>query len=681
MAGDPLLQPFRLRHLELKNRVISTAHEPAYSDRGMPADRYRAYHLEKARGGIAMSMIGGSAIVAPDSPPAFGNLDISTDRIIPHFAALAEDARSFGMAVMCQITHLGRRTSNYAGDWLPVLAPSCVREPAHRAFPKVAESFDIERVIRSYGQAARRCRAGGLDGVELQAYGHLLDSFWSPLTNRRDDTWGGTFENRVRFAEEILSEVRREVSGDYIVGIRMVFDEARPGGLSRLEGMEIGRRLLATGGLDFVNVIVGHIDTDEGLSHVIANMGTPAAPQLDLCGEIRAALGAPTIHANRINDVASARHAIREEKLDLVGMTRAHLADPHIVAKIERGEEHRIRPCIGAGYCIDRIYEGADALCIHNPSTGRELTLPHITVPDGKARHRVVVVGAGPAGLEAARVCALRGHDVVLMEADSRIGGQVKLAAIPERRRELIGIVDWLGSEIEVAGVELRLNCLADVETVLAEAPDVVVIATGGLPNTNLPEEGADLVTSIWDVLGGGVRREGEIILFDDNGQHPGVSCAEHLSRDRAVSLEIVTPERMIGRDIGGTNYPAYLKAFYERGVTITPDHHLVGVTRTVQGRLRAHLYNDYTKARTARVVDHVIVEHGTLPLDDLYLDLKPKSSNDGALDHAALLAGAPQRLTANRKGRFRLFRVGDAVASRNIHAAVYDARRLCQSL
>ena len=273
-----LLQPFRLKHLQLRNRIMSTSHEPAYAEDGRPGLRYRLYHEEKAKGGIALTMIGGSAVVAPDSPPAFGNLHLFDERIVADLEALARAVHAHGAAVMCQITHLGRRTYWNRADWLPVLAPSGVREPAHRSFPKAMEDHDIRRVVRAYGAAARRCREGGLDGIEIEAYGHLLDAFWSPATNRRTDDYGGPLENRMRFGLEVLDEIRAQVGSDYIVGIRMVVDEDMPGGLGREEGLEIARRLVATGMLDFVNVIRGHIDTDEGLAHVIPGMGTPAAP-------------------------------------------------------------------------------------------------------------------------------------------------------------------------------------------------------------------------------------------------------------------------------------------------------------------------------------------------------------------------------------------------------------------
>lgn len=339
MTTDPLLQPFRLKHLVLKNRVMSTAHEPAYSEGGLPGERYRIYHREKARGGLALTMTAGSAVVSRDSPQAFGNLELWRDEAVAPLARLAEDCHEFGCAVMIQITHLGRRTGWNRGDWLPVLSASPVREPAHRSFPKEAEDWDINRIIADYAAAAERVQAAGLDGLEFEAYGHLMDSFWSPATNRRQDDWGGSLDNRLRFTWAVLDAVRAKVGPDFIVGIRMVADEDWDRGLSRAEGVAIAQRLAASGKVDFLNVIRGHIDTDAALTGVIPVAGMASAPHLDFAGEVRAATGCAVFHAARIPDVATARHAVASGKLDMVGMTRAHLADPHIVARVERGEE------------------------------------------------------------------------------------------------------------------------------------------------------------------------------------------------------------------------------------------------------------------------------------------------------------------------------------------------------
>ncbi|HYB57597.1 MAG TPA: NADH:flavin oxidoreductase, partial [Alphaproteobacteria bacterium] len=538
---DPLLEPFRLKHLTLRNRFMSTAHEPSYTEDGMPKARYRLYHAEKAKGGIALTMIGGSSVISPDSPQAFGNILLYKDEVVPWLKELADDVHGHGAAVMIQITHLGRRTSWSKEEWLPVIAPSAVREPAHRAFPKAVEDWDIARVIRHYADAAERCRAAGLDGLEIECYGHLADQFWSPATNRRDDEYGGGLENRLRFSLAALAAIRARVGPDFIVGVRMVCDEDWERGLSRDEGVEIARRLAASGCIDFINVIRGHIETDEALSHVIPGMGTRLAPHLDFAGEVRAATRFPVFHAARIQDVATARHAVASGKLDMVGMTRAHMADPHIARKVMEGREEQIRPCVGMGYCIDRIYFAGEALCIHNAATGREATMPHVVARSAGAKKKVVVVGAGPGGLEAARVASARGHAVVLFEAADKPGGQLVLAAGLKRRREILGIVDWRMAECRRDGVEMRFNAYAEAADVLREEPDIVVVATGGVPNTSFLDEGAELATTSWDILSGAAKPAESVILFDDNGAHPGMSAAEFIA-EAGSRLEIATP-------------------------------------------------------------------------------------------------------------------------------------------
>ncbi|OWY18809.1 N-methylproline demethylase [Thioclava sp. JM3] len=678
MSSDPLLQPYQLKHLTLKNRLMITSHEPAYPEDGMPKERYRAYHVERARAGVALTMTAGSASVARDSPPVFNNVLAWKDEVVGWMKDLTDACHEHDCAVMIQLTHLGRRTRWDKADWLPVVSPSHEREASHKAFPKKAEDWDISRIIEDYADAAERMKAAGLDGIELQAYGHLMDQFWSPLTNELDGPYGGSLENRLRFTFDTLKAIRARVGDEFIVGVRYTGDEDLPGGITREEGLEISRRLKDSGMVDFLNVVKGHIDTDAGLSDVIPVQGMRSAPHLDFAGEIRAATQFPTFHAAKIQDVATARHAIAEGKLDMVGMTRAHMADPHIVAKIMRGEEERIRPCVGANYCLDRIYQGGMALCLHNPSTGRELEMPHeITKAD--ASRRVVIVGAGPAGLEAARVAAERGHEVILHEAANDPGGQVRLTAQSKRRHEMIQLIQWRFAECERLGVSFRFNSYADADTIRAEQPDVVVIATGGLPHTEVLAAGDDLVVSSWDILSGDARPGSNVLIYDDAGDYAALQAAETLAAGGA-KVEIMTRDRNFSSEVMAMSLTPSLRELQARDVTFTVLWKLTGVAKEGNG-LVATIGSDYGDFTRERHVDQVVVNHGTRPLDDIYFDLRDGSSNQGEVDYEALIAGEPQRVARNPDGTYQLFRIGDAVAARNTHAAIYDALRLVRTV
>lgn len=314
------------------------------------------------------------------------------------------------------------------------------------------------------------------------------------------------------------------------------------------------------------------------------------------------------------------------------------------------------------------------------PAAGRELILPHEVARSAAPGKRAVVIGAGPAGLEAARVLGARGHDVTLFEAADAPGGQIRLLQGSKHRRDLIGIVDWRVAEARLHGVTIKLGHYAEADEVLAQRPDVVVVATGGMPNTDFLGEGANLVRDTWDVLDGNLRPDGDVLLFDDHGGHQALDAAEALL-DRGCRLEYVTPERAIGIDVGAMNSPAYLKRFAEHDVRVSLPYYLRAVRKSANGRLEAVLWSEYANTEITREVDHVIVDHGTLPMSDLYDELVGGSVNEGAVDYDALVAGRPQELVRNADGGYRIYRVGDAVSSRNIHAAIFDALRLCNTL
>jgi 2,4-dienoyl-CoA reductase-like NADH-dependent reductase (Old Yellow Enzyme family) len=668
-SKDPVLQPFKLKNLTLKNRIMSTSHTMLYAVDGAPQERYQLYHEEKAKGGIALTMFGGSSAVAQDSATSTGVINLGNDSVIPHFQQFAERIHQYDCALMCQITHLGRRARTRAFDWLPSVSASRTRE-VDGGFPKVMDRDDIDRIVRSYGEAALRCKEGGLDGCEVVGQAHLLEQFWSPAWNWRGDEFGGSLENRLRFGFMVLEEIRRKVGDDFIVGIRIAIDQNLEGGLSKDDCLEIAQLHEQSGLVDFLNLNYGRVDTEIDYVNLMPGMSAPTATYLDRVQEFTRDLTLPTFHACRIIDAATARHAIREGIVDMVGMTRAHISDPHIVRKIEAGEEDRIRPCVGATFCMDHRY------CIHNPSTGREKNLPH-EVSGTKDRKRVVVVGGGPAGLEAARVSALRGHEVILLEAANHLGGQVALAARAGWRREIGGVTDWLAGEIEHLGVDVRFSTYADREAVTALDPDVVVIATGGLPDLEWLD-GHEHCDNVWDILSGGVKVARNVLVYDELGDHAGASCAEVLA-DKGASVELVFRGHHAANTSGYCNYPVYLQHFYEKGVTLTPDLRLEKVERAGT-QLRSTFANELTGKLEERLSDQVIVERGTVPVDQLFDELRADSCNNGAADMDKLLAGLPQVSADQRKNGFELYKVGDAVSSRDIHCALLDSRRLCMA-
>jgi 2,4-dienoyl-CoA reductase-like NADH-dependent reductase (Old Yellow Enzyme family)/thioredoxin reductase len=673
---DPLFQPLTIKGLVLKNRFLSTSHAPGYTQQGNITERYIHYEAEKAKGGVGLLQFGGATSVAIEGSYHYGQINGSVDDVIPQYRRIAEAIHAHGAACTVQLRHGGRQEHWDHDRWLPAFSPSPTRELNFGVFAAEMEDHDIVRAQRDFVAAVGRARDGDIDGVEIACQsGALIEQFWSPAMNYRTDRYGGSLANRMRFGLEVLEAIRKAIGEDYIVGIRMPGDEMLQGGLNQDDCIAIAEAYAGSGLIDFISVVGAQPTDTLSIARIWPTMWVPTAAYLPLAAAIKAVSAVPIFHATRITDAATAVYAVREGLVDMVGMTRAFIADPHHVKKLENGDQRHIRPCIGAGYCVDRVISGADALCVHNVATSREQQLPHVITPVSSGKRSVVVIGGGPGGLEAARVCASRGHQVILYEAAAEPGGQIVLAAKATWRSGLIGIATWLADQLDNLGVDVRCNRLADQDTVLESEPDIVIIATGGTPTVG-HFEGKGLANTVWDMLAGHVECAGDILIVDESGGHAALSCAE-FAADQGAQVQIVSPDRMLGTKLAQTNLGAHLSELYKLKVRIRPDTRLEKLEREDDG-LTATLANVFTESKEHHRFDQVIGEHGTSPNSDLYFTLKPFSTNLGEVDLESLARAQPQTLATNPDGRFSLYRIGDAWASRNIHAAMLDAMRLC---
>ena len=507
-AGDlsPLFQPLALAGTEIPNRVMTSAMTLQYGDGGFISDRHLAIYEERARGGVGL-MFSEQLTASPISRSPFPSEILAYDeRQVERFAALAERLAPYESRFFAQLFCGGVSGSSTAGlsGWGPVRGPSAIGAPGGET-PRPLSVSEIEEIVADFVRSARHVKDGGLDGVEIHgAHGWLICQFLSPFYNRREDAYGGSVENRCRFALEIGRAIRAEVGRDFPLGISLTYDEKiGPAGITEEDTLAQLEVLCAEGVFDFFDLSVG---APHSVHFTIAPMAVPEGFSLDFAGRARELVAgrAKVFAAGRVVDPRMAAAAIRDGAVDMVAMSRAHLADPHLVRKAREGRAGEIRRCVGANVCVGRAKAGQPVACVLSPSTGRELegwpydpasgvdpspaaagappaaASPRLGAPVGRAgSKRVLVVGAGPAGLRAGAVLAARGHDVTVLERRERAGGHLAdLATLPTRGGWGRAVEDLL-AELARSGAALRLGTEVDRALIESESPDVVLLATG----------------------------------------------------------------------------------------------------------------------------------------------------------------------------------------------------------
>jgi len=621
---EHLFTPIKVGHLTVKNRICCSAHADALAKDGMPDEVERRYYEEKARGGVGFMMCFGSASVHPTSTARDWNgVELFEDRVIPYLEKFSGAMHRYGVPVVCQITHRGRRGRSI-DLWNRLYAPSDAREPNHRENPHPLDREKIDELVASFAGAAERLKKGGFDGCEIMAsHCHLIDQFWTLNANRRADEYGaGSVASRMRFGVRVIEAVRARVGADFIVGIRLTGDDFTEKGLDNEQMQEICRRLDALKMLDYFNVIGGTAETFVGEAAAVPNMSFKLGLYTYLAASIRKVVGVPVIAFGRIVDPVQAEKVLAAGEADLVIMNRALIADPHLPNKARAGQLEEIRQCMGYNEgCIDRIYTGRGVTCVQNPRIGRE-TRWEEPAPAPGPRKKVVVVGGGPAGLEAARVARLRGHHVVLFEKSAELGGQTLIARRAPGRQDYDGAARWSGLQCRKLGVDIRLGSEAGVDLILAESPDVVFVATGAVARR--PDlEGMDRhrVMSAWDVLLGRAEGLGRVVLvIDEEYGHQGPTTAEFLI-DRGHEVDLITSQETIASFLGATTRPPLLTRCFRKGIQFF--HHL-RAEAIRDGRLVAR--NEWTgELSEVGPYDAFVYAYGGLRVDALSEPLKEK--------------------------------------------------------
>jgi 2,4-dienoyl-CoA reductase-like NADH-dependent reductase (Old Yellow Enzyme family)/thioredoxin reductase len=654
-----LFSPLKVGPKTLKHRLNFGAHTANMSVDGLPGERHLGYYLERARGGAAMIVV--------EPVPAHrtgvltrGNFRQGDDAVIPHFRRITEACHAEGTVMIQQIYHVGAHgdwDNSYEPNWSPAGLPSMHDFDGSHAMSEA----EIAEVIESHAQAARRAKEAGFDGCELMAaYNALIEQFWSPFTNRRTDRYGGSLENRLRFSAELLDRIRALCGPDFIIGMAISVDETRPDVMSIADQQEIAAWHDARGLYDYVTCGTGsYYDFTRIIPPFVYGdkLGAPYAEALK-----QVVKHAKVQAESHIRTPENADYVIAAGQADMVSIVRGQIADPHLANKAREGRPQDVRPCISCNQmCWGRRSRDYWISCLVNPSAGREFQWGGDRFTRAEQPKRVLVVGGGPGGLEAARVAAERGHQVTLAEAADKLGGQFRLAGLQPRRAQILDLLAWYEGQLEKLQVVVGLNTPVDADEVRAFDADAVIVATGsqptmagyqrGLPTVDrLPGIERGNVWSVEDVMGRAARLGARVLLVDDGGNWRGCGTAWHLA-EQGRQVTLLTADPFVGRDLVRTSADWTIRPkLRQLGATFLTD----SVVTAWHGDA-AGIRNLLTGAESREAFDSLVLATTNRPETEL----------------ADTLRQADVAFTA----------IGDCVAARHAPAAIYEGRKLALTL
>lgn len=661
---DALWQPIQIgTSLTLPHRVIQTAHEHNW---GAPdfllGDRDIRYWEDRARGGVALIITGAQTV----HRSAFGHSPMGAEAWRPEsegrYRKLAEAVHKYGTKVIVQLGHWGAEDvgNQHLWNFRELWAPSDVPSPASGEIPRPLEKSDMEELVQGYVDSARNAQRAGVDGVEFHAaHGYLGFQFLSPLFNRREDEYGGSTENRCRFILEAVSAMREACGPDFAIGIRFSFDELNPtgAGIDVEEGERVVRVLNASGLFDYFNITGG---AGYGAHHFIASMTSEYREQfVPYAHRVKQIVDVPVFTAGRVTDIRRAAALVAEGKVDVVGMTRAHIADPEIVVKARSGRLDEIRECAGINQgCINRVFLGKEMSCTQNPAVGREAAWGLGTLAKAERPRRVMVVGAGPAGLKVAEVAAARGHEVRIYERADAVGGQLRYASRLPHRSEWRTVVGTLERTLARAGVEVRTGVEVTGELIEIENPDAVVLATGSrfddtgwsparAERPGIPGLGSLPTLTPAEALDDPERAGDDILIVEEVGSYAALGLAEFFA-DRGKRVRVVSRNLAVGDKLGASlDLPWAYSRTRAKGVILQP--------QTFVEQLNAD--------GTAELSDIWVGGRETVPASSIVLVMGRKSNS-----------GLYQSLADSR---CEVHRVGDCLAPRDVDMAFYDGERV----